>query len=83
MEAIAKFDFSASGEDELSFRAGDMLKVSEEWYKAELRSQEGYVPKNFIDFHEGRLNMTTHGFFTTSSFQLAEMLPEAPLIDLF
>uniref|UniRef100_A0A8B9MYS0 SH3 domain-containing protein n=1 Tax=Accipiter nisus TaxID=211598 RepID=A0A8B9MYS0_9AVES len=51
MEAIAKFDFSASGEDELSFRAGDMLKVSEEWYKAELRSQEGYVPKNFIDFH--------------------------------
>lgn len=28
MEAIAKFDFSASGEDELSFQAGDMLKVS-------------------------------------------------------
>ncbi|XP_009320854.1 PREDICTED: GRB2-related adapter protein 2 [Pygoscelis adeliae] len=54
MEAIAKFDFSASGEDELSFQAGDMLKVlssQEEWYKAELRSQEGYVPKNFIDFH--------------------------------
>ncbi|XP_064316385.1 GRB2-related adapter protein 2 isoform X2 [Phalacrocorax carbo] len=54
MEAIAKFDFSASGEDELSFQAGDMLKIlssQEEWYKAELRSQEGYVPKNFIDFH--------------------------------
>ncbi|XP_068797616.1 GRB2-related adapter protein 2 isoform X2 [Struthio camelus] len=54
MEAIAKFDFSASGEDELSFQAGDMLKVlssQEDWYKAELRSQEGYVPKNFIDFH--------------------------------
>ncbi|PKU49004.1 grb2-related adapter protein 2 [Limosa lapponica baueri] len=54
MEAIAKFDFSASGEDELSFQAGDLLKVlssQEEWYKAELRSQEGYVPKNFIDFH--------------------------------
>lgn len=28
-------------------------------------------------------NTTTHGIFTTSSFQLAEMLPEAPLIDLF
>lgn len=28
MEAIAKFDFTASGEDELSFQAGDMLKVS-------------------------------------------------------
>ncbi|XP_072208194.1 GRB2-related adapter protein 2 [Excalfactoria chinensis] len=54
MEAIAKFDFTASGEDELSFQAGDILKVlssQEEWYKAELRSQEGYVPKNFIDFH--------------------------------
>uniref|UniRef100_A0A7M4FMV4 GRB2 related adaptor protein 2 n=1 Tax=Crocodylus porosus TaxID=8502 RepID=A0A7M4FMV4_CROPO len=48
MEAIAKFDFNASGEDELSFRAGDSLR--EEWYKAELRSQEGYVPKNFINF---------------------------------
>ncbi|KAH0616867.1 hypothetical protein JD844_028300 [Phrynosoma platyrhinos] len=49
MEAIAKFDFNASGEDELSFRAGDVLK--EDWYKAELKSYEGYVPKNFIDFH--------------------------------
>uniref|UniRef100_A0A8C6VR32 GRB2 related adaptor protein 2 n=1 Tax=Naja naja TaxID=35670 RepID=A0A8C6VR32_NAJNA len=28
MEAIAKFDFSASGEDELSFQAQDVLKVS-------------------------------------------------------
>uniref|UniRef100_A0A8C5YV98 GRB2 related adaptor protein 2 n=1 Tax=Marmota marmota marmota TaxID=9994 RepID=A0A8C5YV98_MARMA len=58
MEAVAKFDFLASGEDELSFHTGDVLKV-EEWFKAELGSQEGYVPKNFIDiqfpewFHEG------------------------------
>ncbi|XP_067415138.1 GRB2-related adapter protein 2 isoform X2 [Emydura macquarii macquarii] len=54
MEAIAKFDFNASGEDELSFRAGDILKIlssQEEWYRAELRSHEGYVPKNFIDIH--------------------------------
>ncbi|KAK7804127.1 hypothetical protein U0070_020729 [Myodes glareolus] len=91
MEAIAKFDFMASGEDELSFHTGDILKVGdagtqgtekglrliplcpavplcplitivlcpppppqilsnqEEWLKAELGSQEGYVPKNFID----------------------------------
>lgn len=27
MEAIAKFDFTASGEDELSFQTGDVLKV--------------------------------------------------------
>ncbi|KAK2496723.1 hypothetical protein MC885_019208 [Smutsia gigantea] len=62
MEAIAKFDFTASGEDELSFYTGDVLKIlsiQEEWFKAELGSQEGYVPKNFIDiqfpewFHEG------------------------------
>ncbi|XP_004447888.1 GRB2-related adapter protein 2 [Dasypus novemcinctus] len=62
MEAIAKFDFTASGEDELSFQSGDVLKIlsnQEEWFKAELGSQEGYVPKNFIDiqfpewFHEG------------------------------
>ncbi|XP_072856247.1 GRB2-related adapter protein 2 isoform X2 [Pogona vitticeps] len=54
MEAIAKFDFSASGEDELSFHAGDVLKIlssQENWYKAELRGNEGYVPKNFIEFH--------------------------------
>ncbi|KAM7180188.1 GRB2-related adapter protein 2 isoform 1-T2 [Macrochelys suwanniensis] len=54
MEAIAKFDFNASGEDELSFRAGDILKIlssQEEWYRAELRSHEGFVPKNFIDIH--------------------------------
>lgn len=29
MEAIAKFDFTASGEDELSFHAGDTLKVGD------------------------------------------------------
>uniref|UniRef100_A0A8U7MZ42 Uncharacterized protein n=1 Tax=Corvus moneduloides TaxID=1196302 RepID=A0A8U7MZ42_CORMO len=28
-----------------------ILSSQEEWYKAELRSHEGYVPKNFIDFH--------------------------------
>lgn len=62
MEAIAKFDFTSSGDDELSFHSGDVLKIlsnQEEWFKAELGSQEGYVPKNFIDiqfpewFHEG------------------------------
>ncbi|KAJ7330058.1 hypothetical protein JRQ81_016232 [Phrynocephalus forsythii] len=54
MEAVAKYDFSASREDELSFCAGDILKIlssQENWYWAELKSYEGYVPKNFIDFH--------------------------------
>nr|XP_033785406.1 GRB2-related adapter protein 2 [Geotrypetes seraphini] len=62
MEAIAKYDFSATAEDELSFRKGDILKIlssQDEWYKAELRSCEGFVPKNFIElqtpiwYHEG------------------------------
>ncbi|KAG8138114.1 hypothetical protein E2320_004037, partial [Naja naja] len=53
MEAIAKFDFSASGEDELSFQAQDVLKIlssQENWYRAELKNSEGYVPKNYVDF---------------------------------
>ena len=29
MDAIAKFDFMASGEDELGFHAGDVLKVGD------------------------------------------------------
>lgn len=29
MEAIAKFDFTASGEDELSFHTGNVLKVGD------------------------------------------------------
>lgn len=29
MEAIAKYDFTATAEDELSFKRGEVLKVSE------------------------------------------------------
>ncbi|XP_026552454.1 GRB2-related adapter protein 2 isoform X3 [Pseudonaja textilis] len=53
MEAIAKFDFNASGENELSFQAQDVLKIlssQENWYRAELKNSEGYVPKNYVDF---------------------------------
>ncbi|XP_030045908.1 GRB2-related adaptor protein 2 [Microcaecilia unicolor] len=62
MEAIARYDFSATAEDELSFRKGDILKIlssQDDWYKAELRSYEGFVPKNYIElqipiwYHEG------------------------------
>ncbi|XP_064419243.1 GRB2-related adapter protein 2b isoform X2 [Latimeria chalumnae] len=52
MEALAKYDFNATGEDELSFRKGDLLKIlssQDDWYKAELHGHEGFVPKNFID----------------------------------
>ncbi|XP_056379989.1 GRB2-related adapter protein 2 [Hyla sarda] len=52
MEARALYDFNASGEDELSFKKGDMLKIlgtDDNWFKAELRGNEGFVPKNYVD----------------------------------
>ncbi|XP_030596218.1 GRB2-related adapter protein 2b [Archocentrus centrarchus] len=51
MEAMAKFDFEATAEDDLSFKKGDCLKIlqtSGNWYKAECSGNMGYVPKNFI-----------------------------------
>ncbi|XP_059809565.1 GRB2-related adapter protein-like [Hypanus sabinus] len=62
MEAIAKYEFNGAGEDELSFRKNDVLKVlstEDDWYKAELHGREGFVPKNYIEidfpswFHAG------------------------------
>ncbi|KAH7637678.1 growth factor receptor-bound protein 2 drk [Dermatophagoides farinae] len=65
MEAIAKHDFNATANDELSFHRGDVLKVlnKEEdinWYKAELDSREGLIPSNYIemknhDWYYGRI----------------------------
>ena len=53
MEAIAKHDFNATAEDELSFRKHSILKVLNKeddmnWYRAELDGQEG--EKFGIDF---------------------------------
>uniref|UniRef100_UPI00398F6752 GRB2-related adapter protein 2-like n=1 Tax=Pristiophorus japonicus TaxID=55135 RepID=UPI00398F6752 len=62
MEALAKYEFTGSGEDELSFKKDDVLKVlstEDDWYKAELHGLEGFVPKNYIEikmpswFHGG------------------------------
>jgi hypothetical protein len=46
MEAIAKHDFNATADDELSFRKHQILKVLNKeddmnWYRAELDGQEG------------------------------------------
>ncbi|XP_076871516.1 growth factor receptor-bound protein 2a [Brachyhypopomus gauderio] len=54
MEAIAKYDFNATADDELSFKRGETLKVLNEecdqnWYKAELNGKEGFIPKNYIE----------------------------------
>ncbi|KAG2464315.1 GRB2B protein, partial [Polypterus senegalus] len=61
MEAVGKYDFTATAEDELTFRKGDILKIlgnQDDWFKAELHGHEGYVPRNYIEqrtpswFHE-------------------------------
>ncbi|XP_031419441.1 growth factor receptor-bound protein 2-like [Clupea harengus] len=54
MEAVAKHDFSATAEDELSFKRGQILKVLNEeydqnWYKAEANGREGIIPKNYVE----------------------------------
>ncbi|XP_031418065.1 GRB2-related adapter protein 2b [Clupea harengus] len=51
MEANGKFDFTATAEDELSFKKGDTLKIlgtNDDWFKAEMHGQEGFVPKNYL-----------------------------------
>lgn len=65
MEAVAKHEFNATAEDELSFKRGDILKVlniedDTNWYRAELESREGLIPSNYIemkkhDWYYGRI----------------------------
>lgn len=47
MEAIAKFDFNASGEDELSFQARDVLKVciNQHVFKDISRTSPFFIPQ--------------------------------------
>lgn len=57
MEAKGKYDFTATADDELSFRKGDILKIlspQDEWYKAEMNGQEGFVPQNYIEMQTPR-----------------------------
>lgn len=54
MEAIAKFDFKASSEDELSFVKGSVVKVlnrddDPNWWRAEQGGSIGLIPKNYIE----------------------------------
>ncbi|KAM6913636.1 GRB2-related adapter protein 2a [Lycodopsis pacificus] len=57
MEARGKYDFTATGEDELSFRKGDILKIlssQDDWYKAELNGLQGFIPQNYIEVQTPR-----------------------------
>ncbi len=61
MEAVAKHDFNATAEDELSFKKHHVLKVLNKeddmnWYRAELDGQEGLIPSNYIE-------MRPHGWY--------------------
>lgn len=53
MEAIAKHDFTATADDELSFKKNQVLKILNmeddmNWYRAELDGKEGLIPSNYI-----------------------------------
>jgi len=57
MESIAKFDFTATAPDELSFKKGDVLKVlnaddDKNWCRAEINGKQGLVPKNYIQLQD-------------------------------
>ena len=49
-----KFDYAALREDELSFKAGDILTIhglaEKDWLDAELGGRRGVVPKPYVDF---------------------------------
>jgi len=64
MLAYGRYDFNATANDELSFPKGASLKVLNmeddmNWYKAEFKGQEGYVPKTYIE-------MAPHSWFQGS-----------------
>ncbi|CAL8079013.1 unnamed protein product [Orchesella dallaii] len=75
MEAIAKHNFAATADDELSFRRGEVLKVlnmedDENWFKAELNGREGMIPSNYVEmrshtwYHGGITRADTEKFLS-------------------
>ena len=46
MEAIAKYDFKATADDELSFKRGDILKVSADAQQPSVCSPAFFCPGN-------------------------------------
>ncbi|RMX38309.1 hypothetical protein pdam_00010909 [Pocillopora damicornis] len=59
MEAVAKYKFTASQDDELSFEKGSVLNILDKdedrnWYKAEQNDQEGWIPNTYITMRPHR-----------------------------
>jgi len=52
IKAKALFDYEAANDTELSFKAGDILTVTEQdasgWWYAELNNKQGFVPNNYV-----------------------------------
>mmetsp|Transcript_28371 Transcript_28371/g.69116 ORF Transcript_28371/g.69116 Transcript_28371/m.69116 type:complete len:1017 (+) Transcript_28371:228-3278(+) len=45
------YDFTAEEEEELTFKAGDMMRILEqdpEWWVAEINGKKGFVPANYV-----------------------------------
>jgi len=53
VKARALFDYEAANDTELSFKAGDILSVTEQdtsgWWYAELNGKQGFVPNNYVE----------------------------------
>lgn len=53
-KAKALYDFHGENEDELSFKAGDIIteleSVDEDWMSGELMGKSGIFPKNYVQF---------------------------------
>jgi hypothetical protein len=50
-QAQGQWDFSATAPHELSFKAGDILTITDmngPWWKAELNGQQGLIPGNYV-----------------------------------
>ncbi|XP_012871995.1 PREDICTED: GRB2-related adapter protein isoform X1 [Dipodomys ordii] len=84
MESVALYSFQATESDELAFSKGDTLKIlnmedDQNWYKAELRGAEGFVPKNYIrvkphPWYSGRISRQLAEEILTQRGQLGAFL---------
>ena len=72
------YEFQPSGDDELRFRKGEILKIlsmsdDKNWYKAELNGREGLIPKNYIQ-------LKPHNWYykNTTRLKAEEILQKQP-----
>jgi len=85
MEARAMYDFRAQQEDELSFQRNDILKIlqtdeDENWYRAELNGQIGYVPKNRVQRTQVRWYMGVVSRNEAERILMARNLPDGSFL---